>query len=57
MEASENLIDRSKDGFNEVALRGAVLFDVSRVMTVVNPLYHCSWERFLRSVVCRGVKN
>ena len=46
--SSENLIERSKEGFNEVALRGAVLYDVNRVMAVVNPLYHCNWERFLK---------
>nr|CAB3238692.1 dynein heavy chain 8, axonemal-like [Phallusia mammillata] len=48
IDAAELGIERAKEGFREVALRGAVLFDVTRVMPVVNPLYHFSWQHFIR---------
>jgi len=48
IDATENAVDRAKEGFREVALRGAVLFDVIRSLPVVNPIYQFSWQQFLR---------
>ena len=48
IDISESSIERAKEGFTQVALRGAVLYDVTKVMGVINPLYCHSWQRFVR---------
>ena len=48
VDAAEKSILRGKEGFLEVAIRGAVLYDAARVMPVLNPLYHISWKRFIK---------
>ncbi|CAK8694917.1 unnamed protein product [Clavelina lepadiformis] len=47
IDISESSIERAKEGFTQVALRGAVLYDVTKVMGVINPLYCHSWQRFV----------
>ncbi|KAK3577475.1 hypothetical protein CHS0354_032326 [Potamilus streckersoni] len=45
---SENSIQKSKEGFRQIAQRAAVCFDVSQYMREINPLYQISYSCFLR---------
>lgn len=40
-------IERAREGFRSIALRGAIIFNVNQYMTEVNPLYVCSMQQFL----------
>ncbi|XP_077973667.1 uncharacterized protein LOC120348568 isoform X2 [Styela clava] len=44
---AEESIERAKEGFTEIAIRGSVLYQTVTSMSIVNPLYYTSWQRFM----------
>ena len=47
MEYNLDSIQRAREGFRAIALRGAIIFDVNQYMTEVSPLYVTSMQQFL----------
>lgn len=41
-------IQRAREGFRSIALRGAIIYNVNQYMTEINPLYITSMQKYLQ---------
>ena len=48
METNEIQILRAREGYREIAQRGAVCFDTVQYLREINPLYQISFNQFLQ---------